>query len=60
MTQTDIGKGHSSDENIVDEYDEFTRTGTQPERAPINAYYVSTFNPAMIMRTQGDKLIYSF
>ena len=39
----------------MDDYDEFTRTGTQPERAPINAYYVSTFNLATIMRTQGEQ-----
>lgn len=40
MTQADIGEGHSyDDEDIVDEYDEFTQMGTQPERASINAYY---------------------
>ena len=55
MTDADIGEGHSSEEDIMDNYDEFTRTGTQPERAPINVYYVSTFNPATIMRTQGKQ-----
>ena len=43
MIDTNIGEGDSSDEEIVDDYDEFTRMGTQPERTPINAYYVSTF-----------------
>ena len=45
MTDANIGEGHSSEEDIVDDYDEFTRTGTQPKRAPIKAYYVSTFYP---------------
>lgn len=42
MTDADVDDGDDDEEDIVDDYDEFTRTGTQPERAPINAYYVST------------------
>lgn len=50
MTDVDIGEVESSEECLVDDYDEFTRTGTQPERAPINAYYVS--------RNEGTNLLF--
>ena len=51
MTDVDIAEGDSSEECLVDDYDEFTWTGTQPERGPINAYYVSTFHPATILQS---------
>ena len=58
MTQADIGEGDSSEEDIVDEYDEFTRTGTQLERAPINAYYVSKCYPCTIFQCHGWQTFY--
>ena len=55
MTDVDIAEGDSSEECLVDDYDEFTRTGTQPERGPINAYYVSTFHPATRLQSHSQQ-----
>lgn len=55
MTKADVREGHSSNEDIVDEYDEFIWMGTQSERAPINAYYGRQL--AHICNEAGDVLV---
>lgn len=55
MAHVYIGEGHSSEEGIVDDYDEFTRMSMQPERAPINAYYGTQL--ACISNEAGEALM---